>query len=276
MSRVQGGCEGEALRARQRSVGGALIGSRSVLPLALGLLAAVAGGVLARRQTARAVERATEPLRSSGERSRRLLENSNDLIAVVNEGGDLLSANPAAERLLGLAPPLTGASTSSTGSIPMTVTGRRRRSRRTCMSETARCSAGSGPSPASGGVRGRGDQLARGPGRQRHRSERPRRHRAEQPHSGPAHSGRGQRGPCPRFGRGLTACRHLPRHRRSRRLSPGLGRLRRKGRRLDGAPRRLRWAHRIPGGCPRHLGRRRARSGADRHCHTHRCRAGVI
>jgi diguanylate cyclase (GGDEF)-like protein/PAS domain S-box-containing protein len=48
------------------------------------------------------VERATQPLRSSEERSRRLLENSNDLIVVVNERADLLSANPAAARLLGL------------------------------------------------------------------------------------------------------------------------------------------------------------------------------
>jgi diguanylate cyclase (GGDEF)-like protein/PAS domain S-box-containing protein len=72
---------------------------------AAALLVGLAAGLLAwRSRLERAVDRALRPVRTSEERFRKLVANSSDVMAVVNERGEILSANPAAEVLLGVAP----------------------------------------------------------------------------------------------------------------------------------------------------------------------------
>jgi diguanylate cyclase (GGDEF)-like protein/PAS domain S-box-containing protein len=71
--------------------------------LAVGLFVALLASLLTGRSRAeRAVERATRSLQTSEERFRRLVANSSDVMAIVNDKAELLSANPAAERILGV------------------------------------------------------------------------------------------------------------------------------------------------------------------------------
>jgi len=85
---------------------GALVGPVSFLViglLAVGLLVALLLSQLgARRKAEDAVDRATRSLQAREERFRKLVASSSDLIFIVNERGELLYANPAAERLTGI------------------------------------------------------------------------------------------------------------------------------------------------------------------------------
>ncbi|GEM_PF-547870 len=73
--------------------------------LAVGLLAALmASQSTSRSRALGEVDRATRRLRSSEQRFRTLVGSSSDLIAVVNDKAELIYANPAAHRLLGLDP----------------------------------------------------------------------------------------------------------------------------------------------------------------------------
>ncbi|HTV12584.1 MAG TPA: EAL domain-containing protein [Acidimicrobiales bacterium] len=88
--------------------GGGLTGPLVLLALgllAVGLLSSLLGNQSrARARAQKEVAEATRSLRSSEQRFRKLLANSNDLIAIVNENAELIYANPAGERMLGREP----------------------------------------------------------------------------------------------------------------------------------------------------------------------------